>query len=449
MDYQIDLQTSIDLEIFQTSGGKSLYDFFNCCLSYGGKEKLTKMMSHLSSDIGFINERIETIRFLQLNPDSLSKLTIDKNSLDFIEYYLNYGNQPTRKTSKFRAIENAVRYKIKPNNDYYIVERGVTYTIELLKNVHYLFTQADNFSTIKFLNSTREKILSYFKIPELRSVLKIDESRKPKAIDVANLDYIFRYTHITVTRFFIDLVYYLDALTSISKVAENHHLSYPELLPAETRVFEAEMLFHPLIKNAVPNNVKMNADSHFMFVSGPNMSGKSTFLKSMGIAAYLSHIGFPVPAKKLIMGVLAGIYTTINLKDNLQANLSHFYAEVVRIKEIAQKMNRNENMLIIFDELFRGTNVKDAYDGSLAIISAFADTKNSFYVVSTHILEIAEELKNKNIQFVYLETLNENGLPVYTYKLREGVSNERLGMYIIQKENIIEIINKLKCETDT
>ncbi|OPZ30424.1 MAG: DNA mismatch repair protein MutS [Bacteroidetes bacterium ADurb.BinA174] len=443
MNFHLDKQTNADLEVFQTSEGKSLYDFFNQCKTYGGKQELTKIMSTLSTDIDFLNERIETIRYFHSNPDIISSLIIDKNTLDFIEHYLNYGNYPTRKTSKIRAIENALIYKIKPNNDYYIVERGIEYTIELLNILYRFFTQDYDFSTVKYLNTTREEIISIFTQSEFKPILEIKKSRKLKAIEIATFDYVFRYTHKSNIRFCIDLVYYLDALFAVCKVANKHHFCFPDLLSSDKRVFKANNLFHPLLENAVSNDVNMDKKMNFMFITGPNMSGKSTFLKSLGIAAYLAHIGFPVPAKTFSISMLSGIYTTINLKDSLHANYSHFYAEVKRIKEIAQKLTKDDNMLIIFDELFRGTNVKDAFDGSLAIISAFAETNNSFYVVSTHILEVAEKLNNKNIRFMHLETRNDNEIPVYTYKLKTGISNERLGMYIINKEKIIEIINNI------
>ena len=175
------------------------------------------------------------------------------------------------------------------------------------------------------------------------------------------------------------------------------------------------------------------------------MAGKSTFLKALGISVYLAHIGFPVPAKSMKLSVLSGLCTTINMSDNLSSGYSHFYAEVMRVKDVAERLKTNKNMLVLFDELFRGTNVKDAYDGTLAVVSALAQIRSSFFVVSTHIVEVTKELqKNSNIRFCYFEIQEENGDPVYTYKLHEGVSDVRLGMYIIRKEGLIELINNIK-----
>jgi Mismatch repair ATPase (MutS family) len=118
----------------------------------------------------------------------------------------------------------------------------------------------------------------------------------------------------------------------------------------------------------------------------------------------------------------------------------------MRIKDVAHRLEANNRILVLFDELFRGTNVKDAYDGTVAVVSAFAKIRTSFFVISTHIVEAARELESKaNIQFSYFDIKEEDGHPVYTYKLKEGVSDVRLGMYIINKEGVIDLINNINC----
>jgi DNA mismatch repair ATPase MutS len=174
------------------------------------------------------------------------------------------------------------------------------------------------------------------------------------------------------------------------------------------------------------------------------MAGKSTFLKTMGLMVYLAHLGFPVPAKSLKTSIFDGLYTTINLSDNLNLGYSHFYSEVRRVKEVVGKLNTGKNLVVIFDELFRGTNVKDAYDGSLLIISSLAKVKRSLFFISSHILEVAEILdQNESIIFNCFESELVEKNTVYDFKLRNGVSKERIGMLIIQKENIIEMLENI------
>lgn len=100
-------------------------------------------------------------------------------------------------------------------------------------------------------------------------------------------------------------------------------------------------------------------------------------------------------------------------------------------------------MFVILDELFRGTNVKDALDASLLIISELTNIHNSIFLISTHIIELAERLnKYGNISFNYLDTFFEENKPQFTYKLKEGISSERMGLFIVENERIVDIIKE-------
>ncbi len=181
-----------------------------------------------------------------------------------------------------------------------------------------------------------------------------------------------------------------------------------------------------------------------VFLTGANMAGKSTFMKTFSIAVYLAHMGFPVPAKGMRFSIQNGMFTTINLADNLNLGLSHFYSEVSRVKKVAESVNQNDRLIVVFDELFRGTNVKDAYDATIAVADAFAGKRNCTFIISTHIIEAGEELKKlrDNIKFLYLPTVMEGNVPRYTYQVEEGITGDRHGMVIINNEKILEILKK-------
>ncbi|NJK95829.1 MAG: hypothetical protein HC905_13780 [Bacteroidales bacterium] len=171
------------------------------------------------------------------------------------------------------------------------------------------------------------------------------------------------------------------------------------------------------------------------------MSGKSTFLKSVGLSLYLAHVGFPVPARQMKTSIFHGLITSINLADNINQGYSHFYSEVKRVKEAAIKVRNKGRMMIVFDELFRGTNIKDASEASSMIIGALAKIPDSLFLISTHIVEIADDLKSEpTVIFRCFETIPEGDRAVYDYKLKNGVSKERLGMQIVRQEGIMEIL---------
>lgn len=445
MKFEVDNQTLRDLEIFDTvKDGTSVFDLFSNTRCLGGWKKLHGFLSSPLTDLDEIIERKEAIAFFQKHmPEGLD---IDKDSLDFTEYYLRHSTFPTKPMSKFAAMERKLMDKLGPSKEYYLVEKGVSSTIGLLKSIHHFSLvlaeklNADKSSTL--LSKSNEEVLRILSKAEYE---RINEVKKVGVYETVEFDYVFRGTNKRDIKFILDLIYQYDAFFAIAEAANKHRLVFPEVLPTPANVLEVEGIFHPFVKNAIANDISFDRESNLLFVSGPNMAGKSTFLKALGVSVYLAHAGFPVPAKSMKLSVLSGLCTTINISDDLSSGYSHFYAEVLRIRHVAKRLEENNNMMVIFDELFRGTNVKDAYDGTLAIVSAFARIRSSFFVVSTHIIEVARELKvNDNIKFSYFEITQEEGHPVYTYKLKEGVSEDRLGMYIIKKEGLIDLINGIK-----
>ena len=154
-------------------------------------------------------------------------------------------------------------------------------------------------------------------------------------------------------------------------------------------------------------------------------------------------MGFPVPVERMEFTPVDGIFTSINVPDDISQGYSHFYAEVLRVKGIAQKVAEGLNLFIIFDELFKGTNVKDAYDATLAVTDAYATHRNCLYIISTHIVEVGPALADKcgNVQFRFLSAKMDGNRLVYPYKLAEGISADRHGMTIIMNERILETIS--------
>lgn len=440
MSFEFDSQTLKDIEIFKTvKSSKSVFDLFNFTRSLGGKNKLYDFLNSPLDNFDDIRQRVDAIAFFK---NSKITVDIDKNSLDFIEHYLTLGNYPTQPPSRFTAIEKGFLNKLSPNNDYYIIERGVDYTLDLINSLYKLSLDLQEKGCPDLIEKNNEKISKLFSQDEYAAISEIKSLEKISAYKTAQYDYLFRYTHKAQINFLLDLMYEYDVFMSLSKAAEKYSLSFPEVSP-EKNMIRIEGLFHPFLKDPVKNNIDFNPDKNLLFVSGPNMAGKSTFLKSLGIAVFLAHAGFPVPAKGMCFSLFSGLYTTINLSDSLNSGYSHFYSEVLRIKYIAERLKVN-NLLVIFDELFRGTNVKDAYDGSLAVISAFSEVRNSCFAISTHIIEVTSQLVDiSNIQFKYLEIIKQNGFPEYTYKLKDGISEDRLGTYILEQERLIEVIKEI------
>ena len=174
------------------------------------------------------------------------------------------------------------------------------------------------------------------------------------------------------------------------------------------------------------------------------MAGKSTFIKSIGAAAFLAHIGMGVPAESMELTWFDGLLSNINVTDNIAKGESYFYNEVQRIKNTILKINDGRKWLILIDELFKGTNVQDAMKCSATVIEGLIKIKNSLFILSTHLYEIGEGLKvHPNIAFKYFETIVDEEQFKFNYQLKDGISNDRLGYLILKRENVIELLEKL------
>ena len=435
MAFLADKQTLADLEIFDGKGGRTIFKIFDRAISHGGKEQLRDMFNHPLSDIKEISERQELINYICNKKLSFN---IDKFLLHYIEYYLLLSNKPA-KVSIFNAWHKALKYQLQPTNEYYLVQRGIKCVIEFLQELFSFVTENTEQNIPYLLEKQFVFIADTIRNTELRRIIGFNAKKKSGAINRERFDHIFRFCEYERLKNILQIIYKWDAFQAVADTTAELGLVFPEI--TENKVIEITGLYHPFVKDSVVNDVQLNENKNMGFFTGANMSGKSTFLKAFGVAVYLAHLGFPVPAAYMRTGVFNGLLSTINIADNLNKGYSHFYAEVLRVKRVAEEINRTGNLVVIFDELFRGTNVKDAHDASLAIISAFAEVKGSVFLISTHIMEVADKLRNAgNIRFGYFHTTIDGKTPVYSYRLHDGVTEERLGMLIIENEKIVEII---------
>jgi DNA mismatch repair ATPase MutS len=174
------------------------------------------------------------------------------------------------------------------------------------------------------------------------------------------------------------------------------------------------------------------------------MAGKSTFIKSVGTAVFLAHIGMGIPAQQMQLSLFDGLLSNINVADNILKGESYFYNEVQRIKATVTKISDGRKWLILIDELFKGTNVEDAMKCSTAVIEGLRKMKNSIFILSTHLYEIADELKKySNMSFYYFETTTFADQLLFSYQLKKGVSNDRLGYLILQREGVVDLLKQL------
>lgn len=226
-------------------------------------------------------------------------------------------------------------------------------------------------------------------------------------------------------RRWVEITGEMEALLSISAYAFEHPADlFPEFVDVKSGpLFDGEELGHPLIaaKKCVRNSVRLDAETRLWMVSGSNMSGKSTFLRTVGINAVLAMAGAPVRAKRLRMTPVY-LGTRIRSMDSLLEARSNFYTEILRIRRVFECAGREWPLLFLFDELLEGTNSKDRRIGAEGLLGALL-AEHAVGIVSTHDLALTEitQRLGATVRNMHFQDYVEKGGMRFDYKLREGV----------------------------
>ncbi|MGF1638553.1 MAG: DNA mismatch repair protein MutS [Cyclobacteriaceae bacterium] len=215
----------------------------------------------------------------------------------------------------------------------------------------------------------------------------------------------------------------MEALSSIAAYSFAHsHFVYPEIVE-DPYTYEAQEIVHPLIlKGAVGNDFSLIKQGSIGIVTGSNMAGKSTFLRTLGINAVLAFAGAPVSAKKLKLSYFQ-VFTCMRTRDDLAENISSFYAELLRLKQLLTELESGKTVFFLLDEILKGTNSADRHKGAEALIKKLSKM-SGFGLVSTHDLELGKmEDVLPNVKNLSFNARFDGDDLHFDYKLREGLCN--------------------------
>jgi hypothetical protein len=244
-------------------------------------------------------------------------------------------------------------------------------------------------------------------------------------------------------RAWLDTVGEIEALLSLATYSFEHPADpFPEFIahepaaenaPPAIPIFKGQELGHPLIAAAkcVRNSVSLDGLTRVMLISGSNMSGKSTLLRTVGINTVLANAGAPVRAQSLRLSPVA-LGTRIRSTDSLQEGRSNFYTEILHIRQVFELMGGGKPLLFLFDELLEGTNSKDRRIGAEGLLRALID-HGSIGIVTTHDLALTAvtAVVGNVIHNFHFQDYVEDGQMRFDYALREGV---------VAKSNAIELM---------
>ena len=231
----------------------------------------------------------------------------------------------------------------------------------------------------------------------------------------------------------------LDALCSLGTFAYNHpQYTYPELTE-KPFYFLATQMGHPLmpVSQCVKNDATIPSRPFFLIITGANMAGKSTYLRTIGVNYLLACVGAPVCCERLKLHPNQ-LITSLRTSDSLSDNESYFFAELKRLKHIIDLLNQGQQLFIILDEILKGTNSMDKQKGSFDLIRQFMQLKANG-IIATHdlllgslIKQFPEEIRN----YCFEADIKDNEL-TFSYKLREGVAQNMNACFLMKKMGII------------
>lgn len=437
MSFIADKQTLDDLSLLGKYNAGSIFSLFNQVHTRGGEKLLDTMFQHPLTDPDKINNRSEAFRYFR---DHTAIFPFDEQQLNSMEAYLEEGGSGNAPLVYWQVSRKKLLELLVKDDTYSLLVEGINTCIHVLKCCAGLLRQLEKEG--RDSDSPWEKWAAAVRsIIQDKRLTDYDIAER-SVFQTARLHYLLTHVFQSRLKQVLELSYEIDVYITVAGIARERGFSYALALPKGKNILVAEGVRHPRVEKAVPNSIAFNGDSNILFLTGANMAGKSTLMKATGIMLYLAHMGFPVAADDLQFSVLDGIYSSVNVPDDLNRGYSHFYAEVLRVKKVAEEVDSQKHLFVIFDELFKGTNVKDAYDATLAVTAAFTAFRECFFIISTHIFEVGEELKaeENSIQFVFLPTVMEGTVPRYTYTLQKGITEDRQGMIIIENEGILDML---------
>lgn len=437
---QVDKTTLKDLSIINADEDQALLHHLNHCITVNGRDQLFYSLQQPLRSAAAIRDVQDVLKYI-LKHKAKWPMGITNGTIMVIERFYNSGIA----TPPADASPMSTRmYQLSNNADYSLVKYSMQHFFDFFKGMLWFADNFDDETTPSLLREYIREIRLYVDRPVIQN---LKSQKKPADLNnsqLLRLAYFSLHQHKRPIHRLLEIFAQFDAWYGMAEAIEKYRYVFPNITENAEPYFHAQGLFHPLVKNYVSYDIELNQHKNFLFLTGANMAGKSTFIKAVGIATYLAHVGMAVPASSLRINFFEGMLSNINVSDNVIKGESYFYNEVRRIKATVETIRDGRHWLVLIDELFKGTNVQDAMKCSSAVINGLLKIRNSLFIVSTHLYEIGEALKaHDNIAFYYFETEADNDELKFSYRLKPGISNDRLGYLILKREGVVKMLDEL------
>jgi DNA mismatch repair protein MutS len=437
---QIDNTTYSDLSVFQTTDENSLFSKMDRTRTVGGRIQLLEFFNQPFSQLEKIIQTQEILQIIRLYEGEWGP-SISNGTIMVMERFYE---TPLDQIPASHDPVSARMYKLLHAPDYALTRYSITHFADFVRGMYSIVAIGDKTNCPRLLHTLLERAKGLLSPEIIRKLANKKSGEKFQPDEVVVFGNFIRNHFRPAALALIEIYGKFDAWYSMAMAGREYNLVMPEFRDTPFPYIEVRALYHPLLPQAVSYDLRMDPESNFIFLTGANMAGKSTFIKSVGVALFLAHLGMGVPADSMTISLFDGILSNINVVDNLVKGESYFFNEVQRIRKTIIQISDQKKWLVLIDELFKGTNVQDAMKCSSTVIRGLIKIKSSLFILSTHLYEIGEELKKyPNICFKYFETRIQDGQLEFPYQLKDGISNDRLGYLILEREKVVELLDKL------
>ena len=441
---RVDKTTLYDLSVFHKEDEYSLFSKIDLTRTAEGRSVLYQLFAEPFENLPDI---IETQQILSRYQEKIQQwpLRITNGTLLIIEKFLDENPDSIPKHPDFFR---ALVYKLLHPSDYAMIHFSMKQMFEFIKGYEEI---------IKFFNNQHlpvkladllqqaERIVNDKRLIGFKSYERFTDISRASILAYGA---VFHEDMVASIRKLITIYGRLDAWYAMALANNRLQLSFPVFKDQTEPAINATGLRHIMLPAPVAYDLQMDKNANFIFLTGANMAGKSTLIKAVGLSVYLAHLGMGVPAASMQLTLFDGILTNINVEDNLVKGESYFFNEVKRIKETIIKITNGKRWLVLIDEIFKGTNIQDAMKCSTAVIKGLINMQNGLFILSTHLYEIGEELKPlPSISFKYFETKLINNELFFSYQLKDGISQDRMGYLILQKEGVTTLLDEISRPT--
>jgi DNA mismatch repair ATPase MutS len=476
---------SSDLDIF---GDKSLFQWINSAHTFMGRKLLAETLSKSEKDEGVVKSRQGAIKELagkldfcqDMQSEAMSNKEMNVNPEMLLEYFENRNKAVMGKWMYKLAIIFPAMLIITLLLKLFVpkISLAIPLLIALIQTFILLFGAKRVILKLGEVGAFKDKISVYYRIlkiiegekfsdPNLNNVKAqlFDNSRAAsqalkelgRIVDFVEVRRTMLYPVLGVmllwdyhcmffldkwksrygsrVRSWLESVGRMEEIVSLAGISQIHpEAVYPEFNSKGLNVC-SENMGHPLIsiKNRVSNSIKIR--DNICIVTGSNMSGKTTLLRTVGINLVLAYSGAPVCASSFSCSLM-DIFTSMRINDDLNGGISTFYAELLRIKKIIDHSKKKQNMIYLIDEIFRGTNSYDRLTGAKSVLR---NLNKSWIIgmISTHDLELCDLDKEEGrVKNYYFSEYYENNKILFDYKLRTGKSTTTNAVYLMKMVGI-------------